>query len=720
MKKIIASLFVISGLVSCASEQSQESSKKEITMTPPDAPKELITHENFGDERPDEYFWMRLSDAQKDEGAKNPHTKKVLDYLEAENEYTKAVMKDTEERQNALYEEMTARLDPTDESVPYLYNGYYYYSRYQEGAEYPLICRKPGSLEAAEEIMLNVPELAEGYEYYATGGSSVSTNNNLLAFGEDTLSRRIYTIRFKNLETGEFLPDLIPGTTGNVVWANDNKTVFYSVRDEALRSYKIFKHVLGTTVDEDKEVFHEADDTFSCFVFKTKSQKYLVIGSNATLSNEYHILDADNPEGKWKVFQPRERKLEYSIDHYEDNFYVLTNWDALNFRLMKTPLNKTTKEHWTEVIPHRDDALLENIEIFKNHLVVEERKDGLSQIRIMPWDGSEEHYIEFDDAAYVSYLSTNREFDTEIVRIGYSSMVTPNSVYDYHMNNRSKELLKQQKVMTGYNADEYHSERIWAEARDGVKVPLSIVYKKDQFKQDGTSPLLLYGYGSYGASMDPYFRSTLLSLLDRGFVFAVAHIRGGQEMGRQWYEDGKLLNKMNTFTDFIDCGEYLIAQKYCAADELYAMGGSAGGLLMGAVMNMRPDLWKGIVAQVPFVDVMSTMLDESIPLTTGEYDEWGNPNEEQYYRYMRSYSPYDNIVPAEYPNTLITTGYWDSQVQYWEPAKWIARLRDNNTGDNLILLDTNLDTGHGGASGRYQRYKEVALEYAFLLKIAGR
>lgn len=700
--------------------QSPKESNTEITMTPPVAtiqPETLITHNDI---RIDNYFWMRLSDEQKEKGETEPQTKMVLDYLRAENDYTAKIMQDTDSLQKALYEEMVGRIDPTDESVPYKFNGYFYYSRFDEGKEYPYFCRKKETLDSEEEIMLNVPELAKPYSYYATGSMGVSPDNKILGYSEDTLSRRIYTIKFKNLETGEILADEIPGTAGNLTWANDNKTIFYSVRDAALRSYKIFSHVLGTDPKTDVEVFHEADETFTCFVTKSKSRQFIIIGSNSTLTNEYRVLDANNPQSDWKIVQPRVRGLEYQVSHFGDHFYIVTNLDAKNFRLMKTPVNKTEKENWVEVIPHRNDVLLEGIEIFKNYLVVEERKNGLGQMRIMPWNGSEEHFIEFQDEAYMAYTSTNMDFDTEILRIGYTSLTTPNSIYDYNMKDRSRELLKQQKVIGGYNASEYHSERLMVTARDGVKVPVSLVYKKDLFKKDGTSPLLLYGYGSYGNTLDPYFSSVRLSLLDRGFVYAIAHIRGGQEMGRDWYEDGKLLKKINTFNDFIDCGEFLVKEKYAAPDQLHAMGGSAGGLLMGAVINMRPDLWAGVVAAVPFVDVVSTMLDESIPLTTGEFDEWGNPKEEQYYHYMKSYSPYDNIQAVSYPNLLITTGYWDSQVQYWEPAKWIAKLRAAHTGDNLLLLHTNLETGHGGASGRFEAFKETALEFAFLLKIAGK
>lgn len=714
-----AVLMTLSAMVAMtACNEKTESEVTKETPIPPVAetrPHELTIH---GDTRIDPYYWMKLSDEQKEKGAIDPQTKAVLDYLNAENDYTEAVMKDTEALQDTLYEEIVGRIDPEDQSVPYLFNGYYYYSRYEEGKEYPYHCRKSGSLDAEEEVMLDVPELAKDYSYYAVGGRSVSPNNELLAYGEDTLSRRIYNIRFKNLVTGEMLDDQIPGTVGSVTWANDNQTVFYARRDEALRSFKIFRHTLGTPVSDDEEVFHETDETFSCYVFKSKSQKYLFIGSSASITSEYRMLDADNPNGEWKMVQPRTRGLEYGVDHYGDHLYIRTNLDAQNFRLMKTAVANPGKENWEEVIAHRDEVLLEGIEIFKDFLVLEERINGLSNIRILPWSGEGEHYIEFQDEAFTSALSTNMEFDTDVVRIAYTSLVTPASVYDYHMKTRERELLKQAKVIGGYDAGEYHAERLWVTARDGAKVPVSLVYKKNMFKKDGTSPLLLYGYGSYGSSMDPYFSSVRLSLLDRGFVFAIAHIRGGEEMGRQWYDNGKMLNKKNTFYDFIDCGEYLVNEKYSAPDKLFASGGSAGGLLVGAVMNMRPEMWAGVLAAVPFVDVVTTMLDETIPLTTGEYDEWGNPNEEEYYHYMKSYSPYDNIAAAEYPNVLITTGYWDSQVQYWEPAKWAAKLRATSTGNNLILLKTDMDTGHGGASGRYQRFKEVALEYAFLLKLA--
>lgn len=679
--------------------------------------KTITTH---GDSRVDNYFWMRLSDEQKEAETPDAQTKDVLDYLNAENDYLEQVMKPTEGLQETLYEEIVGRIKQDDQSVPVKVNGYLYYSRFEEGQDYPLMCRKKGDKNGLEEVLLNMPEMAKDQSYFSVGGQSVSENNQLLAYSVDLVSRRQYTIHFKNLMTGEIYSDEIQNTTGGITWANDNKTVFYTKQDPVtLRSNQIYKHILGTPVDQDVLVYEEADETFGCSVYKTKSRKFIIIACYQTLSTEYRFLDADDPNGTWKIFQQRERDLEYSVDHFGDNFYVTTNLDAKNFRLMKTPLDKTEKSNWTEVIAHREDVYLEDIDIFKNQLVVTERKNGLIELRVIKWADKSEHYIEFNDPAYTAYTFSNPEFDTDILRFGYTSMTTPQTTYDYNMNSKAKELLKQQEVLGGkFSPDNYTSERIMVTVRDGAQVPVSIVYKKG-FKRDGNAPILLYAYGSYGYSMDPTFSSIRLSLLDRGFAFAIAHIRGGQEMGRDWYENGKLLKKKNTFYDFIDCGKHLVENKYTSSDHLYAQGGSAGGLLMGAIANMEPELWNGVIAQVPFVDVVSTMLDESIPLTTGEFDEWGNPKEKVYYDYMKSYSPYDNIEKQDYPNLLITTGYWDSQVQYWEPAKWIAKLRELKTNDNQLLMRCNMDVGHGGASGRFKRYKEVALDYSFLLQLEG-
>ncbi|MFZ6050555.1 S9 family peptidase [Halocola ammonii] len=719
MKYSLYSLLAISLFIfACdSSESSNNKAEKNNMPTPPKASKKEHKFEIHGETVTDDYFWLRLSDEQKSAEAPDDQTNEVVAYLEAENAYTDEVMKETEKLQEELYEEIVGRIKQDDQSVPYFKNGYWYYSRYEEGGDYPLICRKKGSLDAEEQIMLNEPELAKGHDYYAVGARAVSSNNNLLAYAEDTVSRRIYTIKVKNLETGELLDDQITGTSGSVTWANDNKTLFYSKKDPVtLRSFQIYKHTLGKPQSEDELVFEESDDTFISYVYKSKSERFIIIGSSSTVSNEYRVLEADKPDGEFRVIQPRERDLEYSISHFGDHFYITTNLDAKNFRLMKTPVDATTKENWVEVIPHRKDVLLEQIEIFEKFLVVDERKGGLTDLRVIPWEGEGEHYIEFQDPAYSAWIGVNPDFKSEKLRFGYSSLTTPTSTYEYDMNTRERELLKQQEVIGGHNPAAYESERLMATADDGTQIPVSVVYKKG-IKKDGSNPLLLYGYGSYGATIDPNFSSTRLSLIDRGFVFAIAHIRGSQTLGREWYEDGKMLNKKNTFTDFIDCAEFLLEENYTSKDKLFAMGGSAGGLLMGAVINMSPDLWKGVVAQVPFVDVVNTMLDESIPLTTGEFDEWGNPKEEKYYHYIKSYSPYDNVVAQDYPNMLVTTGYWDSQVQYWEPAKWVAKLRDLKTDDNLLLLKTDMETGHGGASGRLKRYKEVALEYAFMLML---
>lgn len=700
--------------ISCS--QTKQTNK----MKPPIAEKvkkELTLH---GDTRIDNYFWMRLTDEQKNAEEPDEQTKKALDYLEAENAYTNAVMKHTEDFQQDLYDEIVGRIKQDDESVPYLDNEYYYYTRYEEEKEYPLYCRKRGSLEAEEEIILNVNDLAEGYGYFQATGLRVSPDNKLLAYGVDTVSRRRYTIYFKNLETGELLEDQIPNTTGGSVWANDNETVFYTVKNiETLRSERIKKHKLGDDHAADKEVYYEADEEFNVGAGKTKSKKYLLIYSRQTLSTEVRFLDANNPDGEFRIIQPREKDLEYSIKHYGDYFYIRTNKDgAKNFKLMKTPVDKPGMENWVDVIPHRDDVLLQSIEIFKDWLVLSERINGLLNLRIIPWDDSPEHYIDFGEETYTARISINPGFDTKILRYGYSSLTTPYSTFDYNMKTREKALMKEEKVLGGFDRNNYEAKRLWATADDGTKVPISLVYRK-QISLDGTNPLLLSAYGSYGYSRDPYFGSDRLSLLDRGFVFAIAHIRGGSEMGRWWYEDGKLLRKKNTFTDFNDCAEYLIEAGYTSPDKLFAIGGSAGGLLMGAIVNIQPELYKGVIAVVPWVDVVTTMLDESIPLTTSEFDEWGDPNEKEYYDYMLSYSPYDNVTVQEYPNMLVTTGLWDSQVQYWEPAKWVAKLRDMKTDDNRLLLHINMEAGHGGASGRFERYKITALEYAFMLDLVG-
>ncbi len=668
-------------------------------------PKELKIH---GDTRIDNYFW--LNDRE------NPE---VIDYLNAENDYGKEVMKPTEKLQEELYEEMVSRIKKDDESVPYKKKGYWYYTRFIEEGQYPIYCRKKDTMENPEEILMDVNVMAEGHSYYSLGGLSISPDNKYLIFGEDTVSRRIYTLKMKSMETGKLLELNIPGTTGGASWAGDSQTIFYTLKDETtLRSAKIMSYNILTK--EEKVRFIEMDDTFNCGVYKSKSEKYIIISSGASITSEYQFIPADRPDDAFTVFQPRIRGLEYSISHFENKWYIMTNWDAQNFKLMETDEVLTGRSNWKEVIGHREDTLLEGIETFRNFMVVEERTNGQNFIRVINQKTNEEHYMEFESETYNCWTSTNVDFDTEILRYGYTSMTTPSSVFDYNMATRENVLLKQQIVLGGYDESLYDSKRMWATARDGKKVPMSVVYRKQvQGQNPGLKkrPTLLYAYGSYGHSLDPYFSSIRLSLLDRGFVYVIAHIRGGEDLGRQWYDDGKLLKKKNTFTDYIDCAEHLIAEEITTTEHLYAQGGSAGGLLMGAVMNMRPDLWNGVIAQVPFVDVVSTMLDDTIPLTTGEYDEWGNPNEEEYYHYIKSYSPYDNIESKDYPNTLITTGLHDSQVQYWEPAKWIAKLREVKTDDNILIMDCNMETGHGGASGRFEALKETAKEFAFIFML---
>ncbi len=677
-------------------------------MIPPDVqkiPKELTMH---GDTRIDNYYW--LNDRE------NPE---VIKYLEEENAYTKSVLKPTEKLQEDLFHEMKSRINETDQSVPYEKNGYFYYTRYEEGKEYPIYCRKQGSLEAEEQVMLNVNEMAEGYDYYQVRGLTVSPNNKLLAYGLDTVSRRMYTIHIKNLETGEIFSDQLPVTTGSVAWANDNKTVFYTQKDEeTLRSNKIFRHIIGDNYTLDQEIYAEEDETFGTSVWRTKSDKYIMISSYSTMSDEYRFLNADNPTGEFQVIQPRERALEYSVSHFGDYFYINTNLNATNFKLVRTPITKTTKENWQEVIPHRKDVYLQEIELFKNYLVLEERKNGLTEIRIINWEDNSEHYLDFGEETYMAYIATNPNFNSEYLRFGYTSLTTPNSTIDYNMKTREKIVRKEQEVLGDFDKNNYKAKRIFATAGDGTKIPISIVYRKG-IQLDGSNPALIYGYGSYGITMDPYFSSVRLSLLDRGFVYAIAHVRGSQYLGRQWYDDGKLLNKMNTFNDFNACAEHLINLNYTSSEKLFAMGGSAGGLLMGVIVNLRPELYKGIIAKVPFVDVVTTMLDESIPLTTGEFDEWGNPKDSVYYEYMLSYSPYDQVKEQDYPAMLVTTGLHDSQVQYWEPAKWVAKLRDMKTDNHVLLLYTNMDTGHGGASGRFETLKEYAMEYAFMFQQLG-
>ena len=695
-------------MTSCS---NQKKIKDPNAMKLPIADKKEKILEMHDDKRIDNYYWLNEKD-----------NKSVLDYLVSENDYNDKLTSHTKDFQKDLFKEMKSRIKEDDQSVPYKYNGYWYITRYEKGKDYPIYSRKKDSLTAAEEVLFDCNVLAKGHSYFQLRGINISPNNRYVAFGIDTLSRRKYKLQVKDLKTGKLLPFNIENTTGGSTWANDNKTLFYTRKDDiTLRSDKIFRHVIGENPNQDQLIYHEKDDTFNTYVYKTKSKKYIVIGSSSTLTSEYRILNADIPNNQFDIFQPRQRGLEYSISHYGNKFYVLTNKDgATNFKLMETSETKTNQENWVDLIPHRKDVLLEDVEIFKNYLVLSERSIGLNKIKVIPWNAPESaYYLDFESETYTAYPSTNLDFDTNTLRYFYNSLTTPASTIDFNMVTKKREVKKEQEVLgVDFDKNNYTSERLWAEAEDGTKIPISLVYRKGM-KTDGTNPLLQYGYGSYGSTIDPYFSSVRLSLLDRGFIYAIAHIRGSEYLGRQWYEKGKLLNKKNTFTDFIDVSKYLINEGYTSKKHLYAMGGSAGGLLMGAIVNMGPEYYNGVVAAVPFVDVVTTMLDDTIPLTTGEYDEWGNPNEKVYYDYMKSYSPYDNVVAQEYPNMLITTGFHDSQVQYFEPAKWVAKLRELKTDNNVLLFHCNMDAGHGGVSGRFEALKEVAEEYAFLLDLEG-
>ena len=706
---LIAALLAVSvQAVGCTGEGADPASDSpaDAGVAPPVArviPEQLETH---GHTRIDNYYWLNQRD--------NPA---VIEYLEEENAYTDALMAHTEDLQAELFEEIKGRIKQSDLSVPVREGDFFYYSRTEDGRDYPIYARKRGALDATEEVILDVNAHAEGHDYYSAF-PAVSTAGDMMAWAEDTRGRRIYTIRIRNLDTGEDYPEAIEGASGNMVWAEDNRTLFYARRDPGtLRSYQVYRHRVGTDPADDVLVYQEDDEEFSSRVRKTKSKQYIVISSSHTLADEHRFLDARDPEGEFTLFLPRERGHEHRFDHLGDHFYIRTNLDgAENFKLMRTPVGETATDDWETVVPHRSDVFLQGFELFRDYLVLSEREGGLTRLRVRAWEG-EEHEIAFDEPAYLASLSANPELDTNILRYGYTSLSAPRSVYDYDMSTRERTLLKEDEVLGGYDRGDYVVERLHAPARDGaVEVPLSVVYRRG-LEKDGDNPLLLYAYGSYGASMEPTFSSTRLSLLDRGFVYAIAHIRGGQELGRAWYEDGKMFNKKNTFTDYVDVADFLVAQGYTSPEKLFARGGSAGGLLMGAVVNMRPELFRGVVAHVPFVDVVTTMLDESIPLTTFEWDEWGNPSELESYRYMLSYSPYDQVEAKDYPNLLVTTGLHDSQVQYWEPAKWVAKLRAMKTDENRLLLKTHMDAGHGGGSGRDREYEELAFEFAFILDL---
>ena len=677
-------------------------------ILPPSAkkiPKEL---KRFESKRVDNYFWL-----------KNRDDSEVIEYLEKENDYFKKMTSNTEDFQEIIYKEIKNKIKEDDQSVPYFLNGYWYLTKYQKNKNYPIYLRRKSDLNSKDQILFDCNLLADGYEYFNLSNIKISPNNKFAAYSIDTLSRRLYTIRIKNLQTGEVLNDQIINTSGGFAWANDNQTLFYTNRDsDTLRNDKILRHEIGTKSKDDKIVFHEKDNTFYTSVSKSKSNKFIIISSHSTLTSEFQFLDANKPLDNFRLFNQRKRGLEYSINHYEKFFYIITNIDnAKNYKLMKTPIGGTEYENWINVIDHRKDVLIEGIDIFKNYLVISERANGLNRINVRKWDDSESYYLDFKSETFSLYTTTNVDFDTNILRYGFNSLTQPPSVIDFNMSTKKKTIRKQQQVLDdNFKNKNYTSERIWSQSEDGTKIPISLVYKKGLIKNN-KNPLLLYGYGSYGNTIDPYFSVSRLSLLDRGFVFAIAHVRGSEYMGREWYDEGKLLKKTNTFKDFISCTKHLISEGYTNTNQTYAYGGSAGGLLMGSVINMEPELYNGVIAAVPFVDVLTTMLDETIPLTTGEYDEWGNPNNEEFYNYILSYSPYDNIKKMKYPNLLVTTGLYDSQVQYWEPAKWVAKLRELKVGENLLLLKTNMDSGHGGASGRFDALKEVAREYVFLFSL---
>ncbi|OYD13931.1 oligopeptidase B [candidate division WOR-3 bacterium JGI_Cruoil_03_44_89] len=660
----------------------------------------------FGDIRTDNYFWLR--------DRSNP---KAIKYLEDENRYTETVMKHTEKLQEHLYKELLSRIKETDLSVPEKLDNYYYYSRTEKGKQYPIYCRKKGNLDAEEEVLLDENALAVGHKYFDIGVFRVSPNHRLVAYSVDTTGSERFTLYIKNLSTGELFKDEIPNTGYSVRWANDNRTIFYTVLDKTKRPYELYRHTLGTNPQEDILVYREKDEAFFLSISKTKSKEYLIMNLGSNTTSEVRYLKADSPTEDFRIIHPRQHEMKYYVAHHGNKFFILTNDNAKNFKLIEVSVTDPSRENWKEVIPHRDSVKIEGVEVFKNHLVLYERENGLKKIRIVDLRNNESHYVEFPEPIYTILPGRNRDFNTNLLRFNYASLVTPVSVFDYDMNKRTRELKKQYEV-PGYDPSLYQSERIFARAPDGTMIPISLVYKKEVVK-DGSNPLFLYGYGAYGSSVDPCFYSNRLSLLDRGFVCAIAHIRGGGEMGRYWYDEGKLLNKKNTFTDFIACAEHLIAEKYTSSDKLIIGSGSAGGLLVGAVTNMRPDLFKAVIADVPFVDVLNTMLDPSLPLTVAEYEEWGNPNDKEYYDYIKSYSPYDNVEPKDYPNMLIITGLNDTRVSYWEAAKLTAKLRALKTDKNLLLLKTNMGAGHGGVSGRYNYLRDVAFKYAFILDLFG-
>jgi len=671
-------------------------------------PHELTAHSVT---RNDNYYWMR-DDSRTD--------KEILAHLDEENSYVETVLAPLKGNREALYEELVSRIEKDDSTVPVFDNGYWYYTRYSGENEYPIYLRKP-TLEAEPSVLLDANIMSEGHDYFSIGSYAISSDNKLLAYSEDTLSRRIYTIFVKDLESGDKLNDVLEGTSGRVVWANDNTHLFYVKKDpQTLLGYQVYRHKLGTAQSDDTLIYEESDPTFYTYISKSKDSRVIYIHHNNTDKTGVTLVDANDPTASTEVFLPLKDGQEYSVAKAEGGYYVLTNIDAKNFRIMKAPLDGFSDvSTWQEVVAHRSNVFLQNIEVFKNHLVVKEKENGMLRMVVHNLTSGEEKVIPTQDPIYGAYFNANPQMDTNKLRIFYSSLTTPGSIIDVNLDTLESEIMKQTRVSDTFDSSAYASERVMIEARDGAEVPVSLVYRKDKFKKDGTNPLYQYAYGSYGATIDPTFRSSWLSLIDRGFVVAIAHIRGGQMLGRQWYEDGKMFEKMNTFTDYIDVTKGLVEQQYADKTRVFAMGGSAGGLLMGAVVNMAPELYLGVSAHVPFVDVVTTMSDASIPLTTGEYTEWGNPENKAEFDYMLSYSPYDQVEAKDYPHMLVTTGLHDSQVQYFEPMKWVAKLREYKTDDNLLLFKTDMEAGHGGASGRFKRFESTALEYAFVLYLAG-
>ncbi|MEX2489692.1 MAG: S9 family peptidase [Pseudomonadales bacterium] len=704
--KYLSYMLVAILLSSCWSDSGEDLRDKVEPPVAETRPKVLSAH---GDERIDEYYWIR------DDKRQDPE---VLRLLQAENEYTAAVMSEARDLQDTLYQEITSRLTSNDRTVPVRKHNYLYFREFREGGEYPVYIRRKDRPGSADRVLLDVNKLSQGHDYYQVGNWSVSHGQDIVAFAEDNIGRRQYTLRFKHLDTGEYLDDEINNVSSDIAWAGDNETIFYVKKHpRTLLPYRVYRHRVGTPVDDDELIYEEANPEFYTSVYTARSNQYVVISARSTNSSEIRLIDAHKPEHEPDLFLPREPDHEYRVRHVDDTFYVITNWRAKNFRLMKVAESDIgDKSHWTEVIPHRDDVLLQDIEVFEEYLVLNERIAGLSKLRVIGLKDDMDHYVDLPDPAYTVSLHSNPEPDTHKMRYVYSSLTMPETIVEFDMRSQSPVVLKQKEIPGDFDQEAYKSERIFITARDGTEVPVSLLYRKE-LRDPGENPLYLYAYGSYGFSTNPTFESRRLSLLDRSFVYAIVHVRGGQEMGREWYEDGKLLNKRNTFTDFIDATRELVDRGYGAEDKVFAAGASAGGMLMGVVANEAPHLYRGIIAHVPFVDVVTTMLDESLPLTAGEYNEWGNPEIKKYYDYMLSYSPYDQVKAQHYPHMFVTTGLHDSQVQYFEPVKWVARLRKMKLDDNRLLLDINFNTGHGGASGRYERYRTDALEYAFILDI---